>query len=445
MRLASPMILFKPTAILRPTKENSKKLKDPLLPSRVPASSNLLEPLKNDPDIQGAKPRLTATRLSRMNIIPSDSPTTDNLVKANERKPFRALPAISCRVRYARAHGQAAKPSVIASLDIETAPFSAEAVQLTAVDLNLPDGLTEDLCRSAKPRLPLDCRPGDNTVFLFRLTPYENPSKSSSYISAGTVTISVHAIILVSSSCSPTIQMEWKTGVDFSTALNPNYGAPGQSMQMQREPHSLSKASSNTNLGSVAATSQEEDLIGGSTKTQSRTTSMSDCDVSVSVTASKPSIVGQLFSWDVLILNRSRKPRQLSLRVLPWRNTGLTDNSISKSSSISGAGRNTPDTAHAVIDGSSLYVLQKTVGVNVGQVISMSADVRTRYLRLSKVHVLANNDYSAVLPESCFETELRLLPLVAGHLRIEALRVTDIESGEFVDIRDLPDIVARDQ
>lgn len=38
--------------------------------------------------------------------------------------------------------------------------------------------------------------------------------------------------------------------------------------------------------------------------------------------------------------------------------------------------------------------------------------------------------------------ELRFLPLALGHLQIEAVRVVDVVSNDFVDIRDLPNIVA---
>lgn len=42
--------------------------------------------------------------------------------------------------------------------------------------------------------------------------------------------------------------------------------------------------------------------------------------------------------------------------------------------------------------------------------------------------------------------ELKFLPLALGHLQIiEAVRVVDVISNDFVDVRDLPDIVAEAQ
>lgn len=37
---------------------------------------------------------------------------------------------------------------------------------------------------------------------------------------------------------------------------------------------------------------------------------------------------------------------------------------------------------------------------------------------------------------------MRLLPLAAGPLRLEAVRIVDVSTNETTDIRDLPDIVA---
>ena len=48
-------------------------------------------------------------------------------------------------------------------------------------------------------------------------------------------------------------------------------------------------------------------------------------------------------------------------------------------------------------------------------------------------------------PDCCVHTELRLLPMAVGHLQIEAVRVVDVVSNDFVDVRDLPDIVAEAQ
>ena len=45
-------------------------------------------------------------------------------------------------------------------------------------------------------------------------------------------------------------------------------------------------------------------------------------------------------------------------------------------------------------------------------------------------------------PDSCFSAKLILLSLAQGYSQVEAIRVSDVVTNEFTDIRDLPDIVA---
>jgi len=45
-------------------------------------------------------------------------------------------------------------------------------------------------------------------------------------------------------------------------------------------------------------------------------------------------------------------------------------------------------------------------------------------------------------PGSCYTADLKFLPLTAGVLSVESIRVVDLVSNEAVDIRDLPSIVA---
>ncbi len=381
MRLQSPVIVFKPTVTLRPTKEEmSDQLNNRILPSGVAGSVNLLEPLKSDPAVQETKPKLSAARLSRFSNLANDPATIDRAVKADATTAFRALPAISSRVRYARANGRAGKPSIIASLDIETAPFSNEVVELTAIDMELSDGSSENLSGSLMPILPLKCRSKDNPIFLFRLTPYEAPSDSPCQTSARTVLITVHANVLVSPSCQPKIQMRWKTGVDFSTALNPSYGAPGQSMQRQRRPSSLSRAHSNANLSNTSSMKRKPESTIGDGKSRQRAVSVSDFGVSITVTAPKPVVVGQPFSWSILVLNRSKQPRHFALMVTPTANKGAISNQVSKSASLQTADLKAMDIADAVVDENSLYALQKTADVDTGEVMCLGTDVRTGYV-----------------------------------------------------------------
>lgn len=378
MRLQSPTIVFKPSATLRPSKEESRsnEIKDPYLPSGVPSSVNLLESLKSDPLVKEAKPSLSAARLSRLSPSVNDVHTIDRTIKTGAQKPVRALPAVSSRVRYSRENGRGGKPSIIASLDIETAPFSNEIVELTAVDMELSDGKIEDLSKSFLPLLPLKCQPKDNAVFLFRLRPNEASSDSPNQTSARTVLVTLHATVFVSPTSRPKIEMRWKTGVDFSIALNPTYGTPGQSMQRQRRPNNLSRTLSNNNVNNTPASVRESESASSSTQKRQRAVSVSEFGVSITFTAPKVVRVGQPFCWDVLVLNGSSKPRQLALTVLPKHKKLSTTGHTSKPASAPTIDRSNVNTTHAVIDEALLYTMQRSGGVEVGDVIGLSTDVR---------------------------------------------------------------------
>ena len=50
--------------------------------------------------------------------------------------------------------------------------------------------------------------------------------------------------------------------------------------------------------------------------------------------------------------------------------------------------------------------------------------------------------YSPLIAGSCFNGELKFLPLAKGVLEIEAVRISDAMTNGSIDVRDLPDIIA---
>lgn len=379
IRLNSPTIFFRLSAVLRPSKDGlSDDFKDPPLQSGVPGSINLLESLKGDPVLNGEEPRLSASRLHGIGPKIHDGYTSDGTLRVGTQMAFRGLPAISSRVRYSKANARAGRPSIIASLDVETGAFLDEIIVITHVSMQLSDGFAEDLGKALVPLLPLTCRPKDNPTFLFRLSPSEPGLDAPYQSSAKTVLITVHATVLVSESCRPSIEMRWKTGIDFSLTVNPLYGAPGQSMQRQNRPSSLQKTSFTADENRLPASAREggSSSESGTNEQRQRASSISDFGVSISFTGPRSVRVGTTFSWNVQVLNRSTKVRQLALIVIPRRRKGLTGTHSSKSSSSSVKGRKDGGFADAVIDENLLFAMQRNAGQETTQVISMSTDIR---------------------------------------------------------------------
>ena len=430
------MIEFKASAVLTPGKENIQQLQDPYLPSGVPASINLLEPLSHDPMLQGPEPRLTASRLSRVQPLNRGLSLSNRVLKTNRPNRFPAVPAISSRVHYTRSKNLAGKASLIASLDIETAPFSNEDIELRAVTMTLSEGSSEDLVGPHRPKDRWICRPKDLAVYLFRLTLNSSLPDGPSSAAGQMVEVIIDATVLVSDTCQPSIHMRWKTGVDFSAALNPIYGAPGQSMQRSRRPTSLPMTPGHSNTNTVPVSAREGDeeqpLSPSGQRTRQRAVSISDLGVTVTLTAPRTVPVGHPFRWDVLVLNGSSRPRRLALMAIPKRRRDWKGHLPKSSASwIGGVYHKGEHTADAVVDENLLYAMQRNTGAageSEAQVLCLSTDVRIGPLN----------------PGSCVDAKLEFMPLAKGFLQIEAVRVIDVVSGDSVDIRDLPDIVVEE-
>ncbi|KAL6717895.1 hypothetical protein ACLMJK_003980 [Lecanora helva] len=375
MRLQSPVIVFRSSASLEPSEEErNNNVGNCYLPSGVPASVNVLESLKSDTAMHEGKPSLSAARLSRMQTPLNVLPTVAQKFKANERKAIPAVPAVSSRVRYASANDPSGKRSIIASLDIETAPFSSEDVKVTAVAMELSDGFSDTLGESSVSLLPRVCRPNDNAVFLFGLTPNETSSKGSrgsSQTSARTVLITVIATVLVSPSCQPDIQMQWKTSVDFSTALNPSFSAPRQSIQRPRRPSSLSRTRSSTNSSGLGTKVQGADSTVQDSRPNQRVAAMSDSGLSVTISGPRAAALGQTFRWNVVIVNGSSKPRQLGLAVVPRQKHRLAATHAAKPVGV-GAGM-----AKISLDEISIYTMHRNTTTDSRQITSVNTEIRT--------------------------------------------------------------------
>lgn len=437
IRLQSPMVEFRVSGILGPGKEQIEQLQDPYLLSGVPASVNLLEPLSHDPTLKGLEPKLTASRLSRVQPWDRGIDVSSRVLKPANPSRFPAVPAISSRVHYTRSRNLAGKASLIASLDLETSPFSDENIELAQVTMTLSEGLSEDLVSPRRPGVPWICRPKDVAVYLFRLTLDSSLPDGLSATAAQMVEINVEATVLTSDTCRPKVHMRWKTGVDFSGALNPTFGAPGQSMQRGRRPTSLPVTPGVPNTNTVPVSAREDDegqlLSPSGPRTRQRATSVGDLGITVTFTAPNTVRVGQPFAWNILVVNGSSRPRRLAITTIPRRRRDWKGHAPKSSTASIGSLYNRDgDTAEAVIDENVLYAMQRNSTVaseSQSQVLCLSTDVRIGPLN----------------PGSCVDTKLEFMPLAEGFLQIEAVRVVDVGSGDAVDIRDLPDIVAEER
>ncbi|KAL8871878.1 MAG: hypothetical protein Q9174_002391 [Haloplaca sp. 1 TL-2023] len=428
VRMQHPMIAFRASGVIyEPPATSMEESGDRYLPSGIPASPNVLESLAGDPALRGVRPRLTALRLDRISASTARV-SSEQGIRSKPQKPFSAVPAISARVRYSRSSAPSNRPCTTASLDVETSPFQDEKVELTDVRMQLDNGSVEDLCIGRALNLPLTCGPRDNTIFLFRLMPNADHMQDPSInATSQTLDISLDACVLSADSCQPRIKMRWKTMVDFTAALNARHRGLGQNLQRNSRPPS-------TPIGPDKEMSEDVDTARGSNEKaqqQQQATSASELGLTLTLTGPKDVYVGQPFTWDVFVVNRSNKVRKLGLMVIPRRRFGEHKSHMSKTSisATTSSQRRDMDHADAIMDENRLYAIQKSNSKEAVDIVCLSTDVRLGNLN----------------PGFCHNAELKFLPLAKGILHIEAVRVVDLGTSDSVDIRDLPEIVAEER
>lgn len=426
VRLQNPKIVFAASANLRAAESMQQNLtREEYLPSQIPSGVNLLESFGSDPALEDCQPRLSALRVSR--VAPATHFPREMIrpFKNLSRQTFKALPAISARVKYSRPTTTPTNPLLIASLDIEIPSFTTCDISLERVNLNVIGGKAESLNEAQALTLPITCQPREDITFLYRLSTTD-PSLEPAQKPSRTLEILIEAKALVSENCHASISMKWKTIVDFTVPLNPGYGGPTQAIQRSRRPANLSIDSFDSippvlGIGRPESISQSREFDLSSM--HRRNSSVPDFGVTITFTgAPKIPRTGGLFSWDVFVVNRSNRPRKLALITLPRRRRN--DVSINRPPLSPGRDINIAD---AVLDENVVHVMQKGSTVDAADIVCLSTDIRV----------------GPLAPLACHSVELKFMVLSARSkvIDLEAVRVIDLASQEHIDIRDLPSIV----
>jgi len=156
--------------------------------------------------------------------------------------------------------------------------------------------------------------------------------------------------------------MRWRNNVDFSTALNPSYGKPSQSMQRSNRPASLpgsAKASTESARGSAGA--------------------LAEMGITLTFSAVSDVRVGEPFSWDIFLVNRSAKTRKLVITVLPKRTPQAAKKGSSRppsSTSASNSGTKETEVANPVTDENTLYTSFKTHSTEHAELVCLTTDIK---------------------------------------------------------------------
>lgn len=251
--------------------------------------------------------------------------------------------------------------------------FAGCNILVEKVEVRLTDGEAETFGGNPGLSLPTLFRPGDQFTLLYKLTPNDTNDvvpPSSSKVHA--IELNVHAKALVSDDCNPQILIKWKTGVDFPTPTTSSLSGqnlPPRLMNQAGSAGVIQRPGVSAELSSVTNVlgAPQEDEVAGS--------------AGINLTISGPPwvYVGDVFQWDLFVVNRSDKARTLAIIVIPRQRTSAKRHE-SKPSLTSSAGGyrddRANDTVEAVVDDHVVYAIQKTSVLEPAEVVSISTDVR---------------------------------------------------------------------
>ncbi|KAE8374493.1 TRAPP trafficking subunit Trs65-domain-containing protein [Aspergillus bertholletiae] len=422
IRIQHPSLLFIASVSLNPSESRKQDSHDDdYLPSLIPASTNILQPLSSDKAFPQKDPFLPASRLLR--VVPaqySEDPIYN--IQQQSGHPIRVVPAASARIRYSRLNSYSGRPTTVASLDFEVTPFLNCDVVFDKAELHMSDGTIETLSDASGLVPPISCRPRDDVTLIYKLTPEYGPDPNpSTTVMVSILDIHLEAIIKLSDNCNPRILMQWRTNVDFSMALNPTFGGPSQALQRTNRPASLPMTPNQSNNAAGGPPSRSS--------FRERAYSIADMGVTVSFSGPASVVVGKPFSWNVFIVNRSTTPRKFALIAIPRRKRADPRSHVARPSSSSLTSRREDQVAEAVTDDNIVHAMQKSATGQEAELVCLSTDLRV----------------GPLLPGTCFATELKLLPLAVGALHLEAVRLVEVNTNETTDIKDLPDILSFDR
>ncbi|KJZ80591.1 hypothetical protein HIM_00441 [Hirsutella minnesotensis 3608] len=398
------------------------------LQSGLPTSINMLESLTGDPALGGVRPRLSASRVSRVAPLIRKQ----DLMAHIQTLPHLRLPVsptIHTRIRFSRPNTAPPSPAIIALLEIDFTPYFDSEILLNDIKLVTPDATVESLNDEAAMKLPLSCVAHDHVTFLYLIKPHL-PDAGHRAVT-GSLDISISAAVqVVPGVCVPRLFMAWSSPLDFTTPVNPSFATTVETgIQRSHRPSQLSIGSVTSATAGTTQPGVHPDSLPAHDATPRAETEAMDLGITMSFTGpSEPIYPGDVFSWTAYVVNRSseksnRPPRKLALVAIPKRRR----NEVRPVRPPSTASRRwgEKEVAGAILDENVLHAMQKNSMIDVTDVLCLSADTRVGPLG----------------PGACHVVELQFLALREGIVSFEAIRVVDLSSQEHVDIRDLPTVV----
>jgi hypothetical protein len=324
---------------------------------------NLLQSFENDPALAGIHPRLSAMRISKMAPSAPLAREMTRPIRNGQRPLFRVVPPLMWRIKFSKLQAPLGDLSLVASLDLEVAQYTAYSVRIKNIGLALQGGDVKPLVKDDDTTTKY--KPGDQLSYVYKVKPDLAPDGTPTLGSKGHIlTLNVDAEVFVSKDCQPSVAIEWKTPVDFVNE---------QSTNLIKAAHRLSSLS----LQNGKVTSPDALPVHD---TQSQQDASTQNAINVTLTVSGPATVqvGEMFHWDVFIVNRSEKARKLAVMVMSKRKRDYERHkSQGSASSITGIRAEKKELlASAILDENVVYAKQKSARVEAAELVCLTTDIR---------------------------------------------------------------------
>ncbi|KAK3901486.1 TRAPP trafficking subunit Trs65-domain-containing protein [Staphylotrichum tortipilum] len=439
--------------------------------SCAPSGMNLLESFATDPLLGGTTPRLSAQRVSK--VAPLTKPA-DDLYRLSglQTLKLKIFPVLHTRVRFSRPNTTPPSAAMIALVEVDFTPYFDCEVSLDKLTLDVTDGTVEDLNCQDGMRPPLSCVAHDHLTFLYNLAPRKRDLVPKNL--ARDLVITIEILVLVRPAdepnpCTPRLTMTWTTALDFTPPVNPGFGQPKTTpIQRSHRPSQLSISGGVDSQPLVSPSVIRPDALPSleAATASPLETALPDFGITMTFTGPpKPVVVGEEFTWSVFVVNRSKPHAHLSLpppsappnhvpspststaphhhhpptaaarklMLLPLPRRRRTDLRVIRPPStataphlLPGSTKRDPLIADAVLDEAVVHAMQRGSVVDAAELVCLSPDARV----------------GPLAPGACAVVALRFVALREGVIGLEAVRVVDLGSGEHVDVRELPVVVA---
>ncbi|KAI5465967.1 TRAPP trafficking subunit Trs65-domain-containing protein [Mariannaea sp. PMI_226] len=430
IRLHGPSLVITASATLKPKLAmSSHTAGSGYLQSGMPLGYNLLQSFASDASFSQVKPRLSATRVSRVAPVTQQPHDLMLHVRASPKLELSIFPVVHTRIRFSRPNTSPSSAAVIALLEVDfTSNFDCE-ITLDKINLSIPDSTIDGLNEESGMKLPLSCVSHDHITFLYRIAPNELDFTPKN--SARDLEISISATAhVIPGRCTPQLTMHWTTSLDFTTPVNPGFGSTtGTGIQRAHRPSQLSISGQAVHPLKSPSIIRPDALPSLEAATANTEVNLPELGITMTFTApSEPIYPGDMFTWTVYVVNRasennSMPPRKLALVAVPRRRR--QEVRMTRPPSTGGRRHGEKEISDAVVDENILHAMQKNFAVEPAEVVCLSADTRV----------------GPLAPGACHVVELQFLALQEGIVGMEAIRIVDLGSQEHVDIRDLPTMI----